>query len=94
MDDLLIPCLNKQLFGMDCYGCGGQRALLLLLNGEFYEAFKMFPAIYALLSLLIFVISDMFFRFKYAHVIKMSLIIVTAAIILLNYSVKMFYFFN
>lgn len=30
-------------------GCGTQRSLNLLLQGEFVEAFKMFPAIYTLL---------------------------------------------
>lgn len=94
MEDLMVTCLNKELFGMDCYGCGGQRALVLLLNGEFTAAFNMFPAIYTLLPLLFFVISDLFFRFKHAYSIKMALIFINVAIILVNYSIKMFYFFN
>ena len=44
----MLPCLNKQLFGVECPGCGTQRAIAFLLEGEFYEAFKMFPAIYTL----------------------------------------------
>lgn len=46
MEDYMIPCMNKSLFGVDCFGCGTQRALLLLLEGDFVGAFKMFPAIY------------------------------------------------
>ena len=46
MEDLLLPCLNKQIFGLDCYGCGGQRALLMVFNGDFAAAYRMFPAIY------------------------------------------------
>lgn len=94
MEDLMIPCLNKELFGMDCYGCGAQRAVLLLFNGDFTGAFKMFPAIYALLTLLVFVVSDIFFRFKNGHAIRTGLIILTAAIIFINYITKMLYFFQ
>jgi hypothetical protein len=39
MEDYMIPCMNKTLFGVDCMGCGTQRALAFLLKGEFVEAF-------------------------------------------------------
>lgn len=45
----MLPCMNKSLFGFDCIGCGTQRSLLLLLNGEFTKAFYQFPAIYSTL---------------------------------------------
>jgi hypothetical protein len=49
MEEYMVPCMNKSIFGIDCMGCGTQRAIALLLDGEFIEAFKMFPAIYTLL---------------------------------------------
>ena len=49
MEEYMVPCMNKSLFGIDCMGCGTQRAFNLLIHGEFIEAFKMFPAIYTLL---------------------------------------------
>lgn len=49
MEEYMVPCMNKSIFGIDCMGCGTQRSLALLLDGEFIEAFKMFPAIYTLL---------------------------------------------
>ena len=48
MEEHMLPCMNKQLFGVECPGCGTQRAIAFLLEGEFYEAFKIFPAIYTL----------------------------------------------
>ena len=54
MEEFMLPCLNKQLFGIDCLGCGAQRALVLVFQGEFTAAFKMFPAIYTILTLLLF----------------------------------------
>lgn len=48
----MIPCLSKLLFGVECLGCGFQRAFLLLLKGDFIAAFKMYPAIYSTLLFL------------------------------------------
>ena len=94
MEEILLPCLNKELFGLECYGCGGQRAMLLLLEGNFFGAFKMFPAIYPLAVLLVFVLINLFIKFKFDFSIKIGLIILTASTILLNYLIKMFYLFN
>ncbi len=49
MKNYMLPCMFKEFFGMDCIGCGFQRALDLLLHGEFINAFYMFPAIYSTL---------------------------------------------
>ncbi len=94
MEEFLLPCLNKQLFGLECYGCGGQRAMILLLDGNFGGAFKMFPAIYPLVILLFFVLINIFIKFKFDFSIKIGLIILTAGTILLNYLIKMLYLFN
>jgi hypothetical protein len=48
----MIPCLSKTLFGVECLGCGFQRGLLLLLQGDFAGAFQMYPAIYTTLLFL------------------------------------------
>jgi hypothetical protein len=47
MEDYLLPCMFKKFFGIDSIGCGIQRSILLLFDGEFVAAFKMFPAIYS-----------------------------------------------
>ena len=94
MEDLLLPCLNKQLFGIECYGCGGQRSVLLLLKGDFNGAFLMFPAIYPILILLGFVIINLFFKFKKDYFIKITLILVTAVVLAASYLIKMYHFFN
>jgi hypothetical protein len=48
LEDFLIPCLFKTLFGIDCLGCGLQRAIVLLFKGNLIEAFFMYPAIYTI----------------------------------------------
>ena len=53
LEDFMIPCLNKKLFGFDCPGCGIQRAYSILFQGDFIAAFKMYPAIYTYYSLVV-----------------------------------------
>lgn len=62
----MIPCLSKQMFGLDCPGCGTQRAFALLIEGKFYEAWLLYPPIY---TLLLFVLSLVihFIDFKRGH---------------------------
>ena len=39
----LLPCAFKTLFGIDCPICGFQRAFFLLLQGRFTNSFQMYP---------------------------------------------------
>ncbi len=43
LNNHLLPCTFKLLFGIDCPFCGFQRAFLLLLQGQFTDSFKMYP---------------------------------------------------
>lgn len=88
-EDFMFTCLNKSLFGFDCMGCGGQRALLLLFQGEFIAAFKMYPAVYTLIPLFVFITLNFFFKFKRATKIISILGIVSIVLILLNYIIKL-----
>lgn len=89
MEDFMLPCLNKQLFGIDCLGCGIQRATALLFQGEFVAAFKMYPAIYTLIILLFFLITNIWVKFKYDRIIKISLIVLNVLIVVIGYMIKM-----
>jgi uncharacterized membrane protein (DUF485 family) len=94
MEEFMLPCLNKQLFGLDCLGCGAQRALLLVFQGKFMAAFKMYPAIYSILLLLLFLIFNLFIKFKHQWLVKAGLIAINAAIIIAAYLFKMRFLFN
>ncbi|WP_064967592.1 DUF2752 domain-containing protein [Tenacibaculum ovolyticum] len=89
MDDYMLPCLNKKLFGVDCLGCGIQRALSLLIHGEFIAAFKMYPAIYTLLFLAVIIVLNFFYKIKYAQKIISILAVVNVLIIVISYLMKM-----
>ena len=89
LDDYLFPCLNKQLFGVECLGCGIQRATLLFFKGDFMLAFKMYPAIYTLFLLVLFLIFNLFVKFKYDYNIKMGLIFLNVIIVVASYFYKL-----
>lgn len=88
MEEFMLPCLNKTLFGVDCPGCGAQRALLMVFEGEFTAAFHMYPAIYTVLLLLLFLVFNLFKKFKYDWHIKAGLIVLNAGIIVTAYLYK------
>jgi len=87
--DYLLPCLNKKLFGIECLGCGFQRAFLFLLKGNFMEAFKMYPAIYSLLILGIFALLHWKYKFKKGRKITIALAAINLVIIVVSYIIKM-----
>lgn len=87
-EDYMLPCLNKTLFGVECLGCGIQRATLLILQGEFIAAFKIYPAIYTLIVLSLFLIFNLFKKFKYDTNIRTGLIVLNVAIIIVSYIIK------
>ena len=88
-EDYMIPCLNKKLFGFECLGCGLQRSVSLLFNGEFIAAFKMYPAIYTLIPLFLLIGVNIFYKFKNANKIINILAIASVSIILISYIIKL-----
>lgn len=86
----MLPCFSKALFGMECPGCGLQRSVAHLLQGEFLEAFKMFPAIYSIILLFGFLGVDYFLNFKQGNKITIFLMFTTVFLILTNFIFKFF----
>ncbi|MBD1262998.1 DUF2752 domain-containing protein [Maribacter polysiphoniae] len=88
LDDYMLPCLNKKLFGIECPGCGAQRAISFLLKGDFIDAFTMYPAIFTIIPLLGFLLVDSFFTIKYSNKIIITLMVSSVILILGNYILK------
>ena len=84
----MLPCINKQLFGFNCLGCGFQRSILFLLKGQFTVAFKMYPAIYLIILTFAFLVAHQFYKIKYAHKVIRYLVIVIFLTMLVQYSFK------
>jgi len=88
LKDHMLPCLNKQLFGLDCPGCGLQRSVLLLFSGQFSAAFQMYPAIYTLIPLFGIIFLNRIFNLKYGSKFIIGLSIISGVIIIINFIFK------
>ncbi|MGG5505204.1 MULTISPECIES: DUF2752 domain-containing protein [unclassified Myroides] len=52
---ITVTCSIKDYTGLDCPGCGGQRAIDALLKGEWKQAFYYNPLIYVYLGVFIYI---------------------------------------
>lgn len=90
LNDYMLPCMWKKTFNVDCMGCGMQRSLALILDGDFISAFYMYPAIYTLITLGVFALLHIKFKFKNGHKIILGLFILNISIIVISYLIKIF----
>lgn len=88
VEKYMIPCMNKQIFGFDCPGCGMQRALALILKGEFSDAFFMFPAIYTMVAFFGFIALNFLDKKRNYHKIIIGLGIINGLIMIISYIYK------
>ncbi|CAM3551033.1 Protein of unknown function (DUF2752) [Flavobacterium saliperosum S13] len=90
MEEYMLPCLSKKFLGIECFGCGTQRALVLLLKGEFANAFTLFPAIYTLIPFLFVIGLNFIDKSRNYHKYIVSLGIINAAVMVISYFIKHF----
>ena len=87
-EEYMLPCLWKQTFNMECFGCGFQRSLSLLFQGEFVAAFHMYPAIYTLVLMFGVLLVHIRLNLKNGHRILLGLFILNILIIVISYFIK------
>ncbi len=85
----MLPCFTKQITGIDCPGCGIQRSIFLLLNGDLWDSFLMYPALLPIIFLVGFLIFDMFVNTKVGETIKLWGTILTIGTVLTSYIIKL-----
>lgn len=86
----LLTCPFKASTGLDCPGCGIQRSVLALMQGDIISSFKLYPATIPIISLLIFAVIHLKFDLKNGAFIIKMLYIAIALIIVINYFYKIF----
>ncbi len=93
LEDFMLPCFFKQLTGLDCIGCGMQRAIACVLRGELGLAFQIYPAIFPFLTLLLSVGWQLFFPSKEIAKFNIRLGIFTAVSMTIFYIYKLTFIF-
>lgn len=90
IDEYMLPCMWRKTFNVDCMGCGMQRSIALILEGEFVAALYMYPAIYTLIAMFTFLLIHLKFHFKNGHKILLGLFILNISIIVISFLIKTF----
>ena len=84
----MLPCAYKYFFGIDCPICGAQRSLLLLMQGNFEESFKIYPPLVFLLILSVIAVCHLAFPSVIKARYLKSYSAIVLIIVLLNYTYK------
>jgi hypothetical protein len=86
----LLTCPSKHFTHADCPGCGLQRSVLALFEGDLAGSFRLYPATIPILFCFIFTALHLKFNFKQgAEIIKWSYIL-SVTIIIVFYCYKIF----
>ncbi len=83
-----LSCKIKEKTGIECPGCGIQRSIELLVNGEFLESIKMYPGLFPLIATFMILIFHIFKgNNRSLQILKISFIF-TLLIISISYILK------
>ena len=86
----LLTCPSKQFFHVDCPGCGLQRSILALFEGDIVKSFQLYPATIPILFCLIFTALHIVFKFKHDASIIKGAFIFASSVIVISYIYKIF----
>jgi Protein of unknown function (DUF2752). len=85
-----ITCPSKHVFRIDCPGCGLQRSVFALLEGNLMESLRLYPATIPILCLLLYTGLHLKFNFSGGSAIVKWGYIMCIIIIIAFYIYKIF----
>lgn len=85
----LLACPFKLLTGYDCPGCGFQRSVIALLQGNLSQSLHYYPATIPLLIAVVFTITGKRLHNDKKGYIKNALYVFTGLVIFGSYALKM-----
>lgn len=85
----LIPCPFKYLTGVDCPGCGFQRAVIALVQGNLRESFVLYPPAIPLLLLFGYYFAGNFIKIDNSKSnLKRFFFVLVSTVVIVNYVFK------
>lgn len=84
----LLPCPTKYFFGMECPGCGMQRAIIELLRGNLVDSIKLYPPLIPMLLMLVVLVINLKVNSAVWQKVLKYFFVANVAIILINYIFK------
>jgi len=86
------PCFYKKYLGVECPGCGMQRAFIELLKGNFVESICLYPPLVPIIIMFIYLSLHLKFNFNKGALYLKIMFIFIASIILINFVLKLLSF--
>jgi len=91
LENHMLPCFYKQTFGLDCPGCGMQRAIIALFKGDFTQSFEHYPPLLTLIILFVFSTVHILFDLKNGASIIKWIFIIASSSIFINFVYKLIF---
>jgi hypothetical protein len=88
LENHMLPCMYKKIFGLECPGCGMQRSFIRLLYGDLPGSFGAYPALLTTISMFIFLVLHLKFKFKKGAIILTYLFVLNTFIVMFNYLIN------
>ncbi|WP_426669116.1 DUF2752 domain-containing protein [Mucilaginibacter sp. McL0603] len=87
----MLPCPFKYITGIDCPGCGFQRSVIALIQGDLHKSFLFYPPAIPLLIFFTYGITGSFFNLDTQnHFVKKTGFMIVGTIILVSYCLKLY----
>ena len=87
----MLDCLSVKIFGTECPGCGMQRSIIFLLEGDLKNSLITYPALIPTIILIFYLILHLIFKFKTGHKWILLMFIINVFIMIVNYVIKIIY---
>ncbi len=85
IEEYMLSCPSKKYLGLECFGCGSQRAIVMVFQGRFLDAFHMYPAVYTLLLFFCFAVASFVDQKRNYGQILIFLAIINSIVMVFSY---------
>jgi hypothetical protein len=85
----MFECFWVKTLDLECPGCGFQRSIIFLLEGNLKDSLITYPALIPTIILMLYLILHLIFKFKTGHRWIMLIFIITVSIMIINYLIKL-----
>lgn len=85
LEQHMLPCPVKSLFGVDCPGCGMQRSFIELMKGNIADSLLLYPALIPTMLMIGLLIAQLVFKFNRGGIWLKNIFIFNAIIIFGSY---------
>jgi len=91
LEENMLSCPYNKYLGIDCFGCGMQRSVIALFKGNLIESFYLYPALFPMIFMFLFLIAHLIFKFKNGGTYLKHTFIVVVSIVVISFITKIVY---